>query len=584
VQSSKGRFLWVLMLAMSLTATTLAQSPRASSDGRIIPPLPPDRTTSRSAPREIPAALRIEPPPADDAPQLRPPSRTPGEKRAEVLPDKLRATPLPQRPAETRSSEKHNELAANPTPSVTVEVITPTNAAVGQPATFEIVVRNAGSRSVDRVTVIHDLPENLQFIGTSPEAQENDKRLSWKIAKLEAGEEKRIKVKVKANDDGEFDLRASASITVSGASTARFIKPKLPKLAVKMTGPDTVLMGEEVAFEIQITNTGPVRVKRIVLRDKLPSGLTHPQGREIEAEIGGLKPGESRTLTLRTIAAKSGTFANEIHATAQIDEKQADEIDLAGGIANTSIEATATATVHVGEPALSVKQAGPKQCQQRAEAIFSIEVNNSGSARTKNVRVVDQLPRNMEFIAASDDGRYDATSHAIVWSLGALDFGTQRMLTVKARGRSVGEGVNRIHAEAEGDLNAQSDLPVRVEGAPSLSLEILPLNDPAPIRKDVEYEIRVFNEGSQPCTNLHVGITLPDGMFLRDAQAPSPYKLDENQVVFAPYSKLGTRADLVYRIKVQCKTPGDAKLRVQLTCDQLQRPVIREEKSRFLQP
>ena len=77
---------------------------------------------------------------------------------------------------------------------------------------------------------------------------------------------------------------------------------------------------------------------------------------------------------------------------------------------------------------------------------------------------------------------------------------------------------------------------------------------------------------------------LPEGMELRQASAPSPYKVQGQQVQFAPYARLATKADLVFRLKVRSSVAGDVRFRVQLTCDQLQQPVFKEESSRFYRP
>ncbi len=77
---------------------------------------------------------------------------------------------------------------------------------------------------------------------------------------------------------------------------------------------------------------------------------------------------------------------------------------------------------------------------------------------------------------------------------------------------------------------------------------------------------------------------MPDGMELREASAPAPYRVQGQQVQFGAHAKLATRADLVYRLKVRSKLPGDVRFRVQLTCDQLQQPVFKEESTRFFQP
>ena len=51
-------------------------------------------------------------------------------------------------------------------------------------------------------------------------------------------------------------------------------------------------------------------------------------------------------------------------------------------------------------------------------------------------------------------------------------------------------------------------------------------------------------------------------------------------MTFDPLAKLATKADAVYRVKVRGMQPGDYRFRVQMTCDQLKAPVVKEESSR----
>src|SRR5204863_10020899 len=115
-----------------------------------------------------------------------------------------------------------------------------------------------------------------------------------------------------------------------------------------MTGPEQAQVGDPVAFQITVSNPGTGPVKGLVLRDKLPVGLRHQQGPVVEAELGPLGPGETRSVTLRTSATAGGAQVNEITASAE------------GGL-----ETTARATVTVVEPSLRVRHGGPAKCHVR---------------------------------------------------------------------------------------------------------------------------------------------------------------------------------------------------------------------------
>src|SRR5262249_18388542 len=214
----------------------------------------------------------------------------------------------------------------------------------------------------------------------------------------------------------------------------------------------------------------------------------------------------------------------------------------------------------------------------------SIDLTNPGTATAKNIRVATRIPEGMEFVALSEDGTYDPPTRTAGWAFTTLEPGAHRVLALKVRGAALGETAGVVIAQAEGGLTAKAELPIKIDGVPALAMEVVNVDDPAPVNSDTTYEIRVLNRGTCPCTGIQIVALMPEGMELREASAPAPYKVQGQQVQFAPLARRATRADLVYRLKVRSKVAGDVRFRVQLTCDQLQQPVFKEESSRFYKP
>ncbi len=466
-------------------------------------------------------------------------------------------------------------------PAVSVELIGPEAANVGLPIAYELVVRNLGHSPIVQVHVDQELPAGFRCLASEPRGESTGDHLMWNIGQLDAGAERHIKVTVQPTGEGE--LRTKANVTFSSAC-ALVTKVTRPKLSIGISGPEMALVGEPVTFQIRLSNTGTGPIGKVMLRDKLPAGLQHPGGNQIEADVGALAAGETRTISLKTTAVRPGKMQNEIVAYA--DGTQAGSVQLAGGPPprNADLEATAKAEIRVVEPGLKIHLSGPKACFVKCEALFTIEVTNSGTAPSKNLRIVNHLPEGMDFVAASDDGAFDAISRTVTWALIGQEPNAQRVLTLKTRGTVLADSTNMVEAQAEGNLNARAELPVKVEGIPALALEVTDPDDPGPVGTDFLYEIRVLNQGSCPCTGIQIIAQMPEGMELREATAPVPYKVVGQQVQFSPLPKLATKADLIYRLKVRSSKDGDVRFRVQLTCDQLQQPVMKEEASRFYKP
>ena len=63
---------------------------------------------------------------------------------------------------------------------------------------------------------------------------------------------------------------------------------------------------------------------------------------------------------------------------------------------------------------------------------------------------------------------------------------------------------------------------------------------------------------------------------------PAKVQAQGQQLVFEAMPTLGVKTDAVYRVRVRGRSAGDLRFRVQLTCDQLKSPVVKEESTQFV--
>ena len=191
--------------------------------------------------------------------------------------------------------------------------------------------------------------------------------------------------------------------------------------------------------------------------------------------------------------------------------------------------------------------------------------------------MTDTLPETLEFANAGDGGVFDKSTGSIDWGLGTLPPGQTRVVAVNLIGRKPGDWINQAVARADHGLEAKAELPVHIEGDPGLHVEATDLVDPVEEGAETSYEIRVVNQGSRACTNITILAIVPEGMDPLDATGPVPYRVEGQQVVFEPLPKLAGRADALYRVRVLGRKSGEWRFRVNMTADQLERPVVREE-------
>ncbi len=503
-----------------------------------LPPVPDHlKAAAPATPSALPAATPTPPAPS--------------------LPD-LGAVGKPAVPAEQSSSAFRPVAPVGAqTPTIYLEKIGPPTVAAGKPFAYEIVARNTGTVPVFNVRVEDEIPAGGRFVSADPKPEMHGERLAWSLGTLDVGGERRIKVEIQAV--GEGDLTAAATVTFSAASGLR-TQIIRPKLALTVTGPEGVQVGDQAEFQIKVANVGTGPATNVVLHDNLPPGLWHSQGHHIDADLGTLAPGEAKVVPLPTTAVKAGPQVNETQVTA-----------------DDGLKASAQSRLVVTEAVLSLTTSGPKRRYLNREAQFTIELANSGSAPASGVVVTDQLPEGLEFVATSEGGAHDPATRTVRWQLDAVPPAQKRTLWVKVLAKAPGDLVTRATAQATRGRELRAEAAVRVEGMAALVCEVVDLENPIEVGAETTYEIRVFNQGTAPSTGVQVIANLPRGLTAKGATGPVPYHVQGQQVVFEPLPKLAPRADTVYRVRLAGLEAGDLRVKVLLTSDQVRVPVCQEE-------
>jgi uncharacterized repeat protein (TIGR01451 family) len=111
--------------------------------------------------------------------------------------------------------------------------------------------------------------------------------------------------------------------------------------------------------------------------------------------------------------------------------------------------------------------------------------------------------------------------------------------------------------------------------------EVKDLDDPVEVGKEAVYEIRVTNQGTGACTHVQLLAALSDGTTFSSANGPTQVKAQGQTLVFDPIQNLPVKGEMVYTVRVKGNSEGDKRFRVQLSCDQVRTPVVKEESTSF---
>jgi len=541
-------------------------SPTAPATAPGAAPMSPASKTEQTppAPQRPPAFLLVKPrrlPQAPSAPTAvaLPAVPTGVTPREAVSPPALAppALPPPALPGE--------RVLASSASLIKVEKRGPATLKQGMNASYQIVVRNYGSRASGPVRVEDELPPAARLRGGEPAPAHVGDKVVWNLDNLEAGAEKVLLLDLLAVDSGEFTSRTTVFVpAASTTSKTRINQSPVAAssdgvLGIEILNPPTASVGQEVPFEVVATNRGKLWLTELVLHVKLDSGLRHPAGAEIEADVGNLDPGVTKTFRVPLTAVRVGRQ--------QITAK----ISAAG-----NITATARAAVNVAPPGLSVRLPASTRLWLDRETDLRIDVGNHSEQPTRNVTVSSALPEHVDFVAASDRGIYQASARTVQWLLDIVPPWETRSLSVRVQPRKPGELAQEVVARAEALPEARAQSILQVEAHSDLKVSVTPRDNPLEVGRDTIYEVRVQNHGDAPATNVQLKLTMPLGLTPGFAQGPSGHRVENRIVTFDPVPRLPPRTQAVFHLGATAQAEGDWRVRVQVRSDQDRQPLVRE--------
>ncbi len=450
------------------------------------------------------------------------------------------------------------QLEGSQSPQVTLEKFAPKEIQVGKPAVFEVKVRNVGSVVAQGVEVFDEIPKGTQLLRTVPSASRGSRNeLVWSIGALKPGEETKVQVEVMPIAEGE--IGSVATVHFRADASVKTISTK-PELTLQVGAQRQVLIGDDVTLAIKVSNPGSGVASGIVISERVPNGLQHQAGTELEFDVGDLKPGETRNLELTMKAVTAGAVTNLISAHGEANLKASERTDIS-----------------IIAPGLKVTMNGPSKRFLERPAIFNFLVQNPGTAPAKDVELTTYLPKGLKFVKTNNSGQYDPRRHCVTWNLEELPASETGVVQMTALPIEEGEQKLRIEGKAQQGLTDSSEAKVIVDGVAAVLFEVADLADPIEVGGETTYEVRVTNQGSKAANNIRITALLPSELKPLSAEGPSRHTIEGTKVTFEPLPRLSPKADTIFRIRAQGVRPGDARVKVQLMADELSQPVTKEE-------
>ncbi|MEZ6092195.1 MAG: hypothetical protein R3C05_30185 [Pirellulaceae bacterium] len=421
-----------------------------------VPPVP--MATNASAPQRMPSVTveTIEP---DPAPAQVPPSAyaaTPTGNSAPRTPSPMqRSVSTMNRPVDANivlAQPGSRLLEGAQSPSVTIHKRAPEEINVGKQATFAIQIRNTGTSEALNVVVRDAIPEGLELLEATPQPQLQGNLMTWDFGDLEPGGERTITLQMLPHTEGE--LGSVARLSFEAAASVRTLSTR-PELKIVQRAAEQVLIGQQVEIEIEVSNPGTGTAYGVVLQEDVPDGLEHPKGKQLDNLLGDIQPGQVRRQRLIVKAVKPGVVNNYIQL-----------------VSEDQVVAKNALPIEIVAPQLAVVLDGPTRRFLERPAKFNLQIANGGTASATNVDVVAYLDRGLSFVSTEFKGQYDASRHAVFWSLAELPVGESGVVPLVLMPIEPGEQLVRLEAQADLGIQARSEKPITVETLAEITFSV----------------------------------------------------------------------------------------------------------------
>lgn len=438
--------------------------------------------------------------------------------------------------------------------SVRLEKSVPSIVLLDEDVSYRYIV--VAKDKLKKVVVKDEIPAGATYVSSTPTAEIDEGVVTWTLYNLKKAETVPLELVVNAAEISDFSSSATVDAYLEASTT---VSVGVPKLALETsTIIESVLLNSDVIWKIIVTNTGNYCAENVVITNSLPKELVHSSGNNNPVlEIGSLAPGESREISIDTMAVEVGEFCNAVVVTASNTEPVQDE-----------------ACITVLESGLEINVKGPKKQFVGKEATYMIDIVNTGDVPFREVTVTDRAPEEAELTNAEGaviDG------NTAVWTT-SLAAGEKKSFEASLLIKTDGSFCNEVSATTtDFVLDVTDSACTQWRGYPALLIEVLDTQDPLVIGEETTYVIQIANQGTADDTNVKLEVQMPKGLSLISVAGDTKGKINKNSIKFAPYPVLKAKEIIQYRVVAKAVQSGDLRFKAKMSSDLLKSPVPEEE-------
>ena len=316
---------------------------------------------------------------------------------------------------------------------------------------WTIVVVNNGPADSKGVYVIDKLPAGLVYQSDDSQGKYNPTTGRWDVGDLANGANATLVIKTLVN------ITNSSIVNVATVNSSTYdpnetnnvgnnttdVNPAADLAVEKFVSNSTPNYGDVIEWTIVVTNNGPDASKDVNVIDKLPAGLLYQsddsQGRYNPTTgvwtVGDLANGATAKLVIKTLVnIANSTIVNVATVNSSTYDPNKDNNN-----ANNTTNIKPAADLIISKVVVNI---------DGDNVTWGIAVKNLGPDTAINTRVVDVLPKALQFVSYNaSKGAYDSITG--VWSIGDLANGEEAFILIETVVLGTGEIVNEARVESD---------------------------------------------------------------------------------------------------------------------------------------
>lgn len=465
-------------------------------------------------------------------------------------------------------------------PGLSVRTVGPASVAVGAALSYLVEVTNPGDLPADNAVMVAEIPVLMKYLSsTPPPSQELTRQLRWQLGNLGPRETQRFEIRCRAEGAGDqrFQVRADAAGGLSAESSVA-TRVMQSSLSLRVLDPPTMAkVGEQVHFNIEVSNTGDQPISNVIIRDQFDAGLLHTGGEQspIERGIGEMMPGDVRQIGVGFVVQRAGQHCHTV------------EVVAAGGHA-----ASTRLCVDATEPLrnVAVEVTGPAQRTAGESAIYEIRVTNTGEAELTTVRLLAVPGASLTPTNVSPGMR--PTQEGLVWDIPSLPAGetatrriqctcdppiAQAEMAVRV---TTGQGITAADSTSTAiqapPVVPRNEPPPRNDTAPpagpvsgTLKISMAETEDPIALGRKTTYIIELKNDRDVEDRNVEMTFHVPEGLefdrFVSISAGLSINASDDNRTIQVErISEMRPGGKRMFRVEVIGRQAGRWPFRVEV--------------------